>query len=237
MRVLIVDDNQDLAESLGDSLEENHEVTTCFNSSQGLALFKDQKFDIVFLDVKMPGMNGVDLFLEMKKIHLDVKVVLMTGHSLQGLLDQASDNGVFGIIHKPLEMQTIFDYLDKAKNAGVVLVVDDDDDFTDSIQVILEDCHYSVELARSGEEAIEILEKKDFNLLLLDLRLPHMNGVQVIKKLRSNGKSLPTIILSAYLKHYEDELDVLFNEKPIKCLNKVVDIEELIDEIKLVATR
>lgn len=236
MKVLIIDDNQDLAESLGEVLEENHEVTTCFSSSRGLELFKTQKFDIAFLDVKMPGMNGVDLFLEMKKIQSDVKVVLMTGYSLQDLLDKATENGVFGIIHKPLEVQTLFDYMDKVNNAGVVLLVDDDDDFSSSIQEVLEYNNYSVELARSGEEAIKVLENKSFNLLLLDLRLPNMDGFQVIKKLSSNGKLLPTIILSAYVNDYDAEIRSLSKEKQVKCISKAVDVDDLIDEIKRVST-
>jgi len=43
--------------------------------------------------------------------------------------------------------------------------------------------------------------------------------------------------LSAYLKDYEDELDVLFEEQPLKCLNKVTDIDDLIDELKLVSMK
>ncbi len=237
LKILVVDDDQDFAESLSEILDQkNHDVTACFKPIEALEIFKNQKFDIAFLDVKMPKMNGVELFLKMKGIQSCAKVVLMTGYSMQSLLDQAIENNIFGIIHKPLNMQTITDYLNKAKNIGVVLMVDDDDDFSQSIKEILDQKNYCVEIARTGEEAINILDKKDFNLLLLDLRLPKMNGFQVIQKLRSNNKLLPTIILSAYRIKYEKDLKIVSTEEQIMFMNKPVDMTELINKIEMVSS-
>ncbi|VAW71074.1 Two-component transcriptional response regulator, LuxR family [hydrothermal vent metagenome] len=237
LKILVVDDDQDFAESLSEILNnKNHDVSVCFNPHQALEIFKTRNFDIAFLDVKMPKMNGVELFLEMKKIQPCAKVVLMTGYSMQSLLDQARENNIFGIISKPLNMQSISDYLDKAKHTGIVLMVDDDDDFSQSIQEILENKNYCVEIARTGEEAISILDKRDFNLLLLDLRLPKMNGFQVIQKLRDNEKFLPTIILSAYRIKYEKSLNSISSDKQIMFMNKPIDMTELIDKIGIIST-
>jgi len=236
LKILIVDDDQDFAESLGEVLDnKNHDVTVCFGPHQGLEIFRTQNFDIAFLDVKMPKMNGVELFLEMKSIQPCAKIVLMTGYSMQSLLDQARENDIFGIISKPLNMEVISNYLDKAKNEGIVLMVDDDDDFSESIQEVLENKSYCVEIARTGEEAINILERKGFNLLLLDLRLPKMNGFQVMKKIRANDKSLPTIIISAYRNEFEEELNLISTDNQVTYMNKPVDVVELIEQIKMIS--
>jgi len=236
LKILIVDDDQDFAESLGELLDnKNHEITVCFSPHQGLDVFRTQNFDIAFLDVKMPKMNGVELFLEMKNIQPCAKVVLMTGYSMESLLNQARENDIFGIISKPLNMQAISEYLDKAKNAGVVLMVDDNNDFAKSIQDILESRSYCVEIAETGEEAITILERKGFNLLLLDLRLPKMNGFQVMQNLRANGKFLPTIVISAYRNDYEKELNEISTDKQIAYMDKPIDIAELIEQIEIIS--
>jgi len=236
LKILIVDDDQDFAESLGEVLDnKNHDITICFSPHQGLEIFSKQNFDIAFLDVKMPKMNGVELFLKMKSIQPCAKVVLMTGYSMQSLLDQARENNIFGIISKPLNMEVISDYLDKAKNSGIVLMVDDNDDFAHSIQEVLEGRNYCVEIAGTGEDAINILERKGFNLLLLDLRLPKMDGFQVIQELRSNGKFLPTIIISAYRNKYEEKLDAISIDKQIMYMDKPVDVAKLIEQIEMIS--
>ncbi len=237
MKILVVDDDQDFAESLCEILDQkNHDVTVCFKPLEALDVFESQSFDIAFLDVKMPKMNGVELFLKMKKLQPCAKVVLMTGYSMQALLDQAKENNIFGIVSKPLNIQAITDYLEKAKNIGIVLMVEDNDDFSQSIKEILDQQNYCVETVRTGEEAIDILGKKDFNLLLLDLRLPKMNGFEVIQKLRSNNKFLPTIILSAYRVKYENDIKVISADNNIIFINKPVNMAELINKIEMVST-
>ena len=95
MRIFIVDDHRDVAEGLADVLRmHGHEVEVAHNGEQAIRIFKEQDFDIAFMDVMMPGMNGVESFLEIRKIKPDAKVVMMTGYSVTQLLDQAIETGL-----------------------------------------------------------------------------------------------------------------------------------------------
>jgi len=114
LNILIIDDDYDFAESLGEIFSaKNHKITLNFNPLQGINTFKSHSFDIVFIDMKMPKMNGVDAFLKIKSISPCVKVVLMTGYSVQQQIDTAIENGIFGIINKPLDIEELFSYLEK----------------------------------------------------------------------------------------------------------------------------
>ena len=116
LNILIIDDDPDFAESLGEIFsDKKHKVTLNLNPFQGINTFKSHVFDLVFIDMKMPEMNGVDVFLKIKSILPCAKVVLMTGYSVQQQIDTAIENGIFGIINKPLDIEELFSYLEKTQ--------------------------------------------------------------------------------------------------------------------------
>ncbi len=77
-------------------------------------------------------MNGVETFFEFRKIRPEVKVMLMTGFSLEQLIAQAVENGALGVLRKPFEIKDLLDVLDQVKPRGMVLVADDDPEFAAS---------------------------------------------------------------------------------------------------------
>ena len=77
-----------------------------------------------------------------------------------------------------------------------ILVVEDDDELQDLLKIELTGSHYTVEVAGSGEEALELLEITKFDLILLDVTLPGITGVQVCKKFRDGGNTTPVLMLT-----------------------------------------
>jgi DNA-binding response OmpR family regulator len=121
--ILIVDDDRDLAESLADVLEaRGYAVELAGSGEEGVARFQQQDFDLVFTDVKLPGMNGVESFFAFRKIKPDAKVVMMTGFSVEQLLAQAIENGALAVLHKPFAIPEILAVLERIKPHGVVPV-------------------------------------------------------------------------------------------------------------------
>lgn len=106
LRIFVVDDDRDFAESLADIFElHGHTCELAFNGEEAVEKCKEKDFDIAFMDVKLPGKNGVESFLEIRKTRPHAKIVMMTGYSMEKLLDQALDNGAWGILHKPLDVE------------------------------------------------------------------------------------------------------------------------------------
>jgi len=100
--ILVIDDEEMIRllfkETLGDS---GHRVITAETGSQGLELVKKQNFDLVFLDLKMPGMNGTELFRQIKTIKPKLPVTIITGHPDSALMERALAQDPFGVMNKP----------------------------------------------------------------------------------------------------------------------------------------
>src|ERR1700744_5174873 len=197
-RVLVIDDDRDHAESIADILSmRGHQVEAAFSGEQGVDIFKKQDFDIVFIDVKLPSMNGVETFFEFKKIRPDARVMMMTGFSLEQLIAQAIENGALGVLRKPFAIQDLLQALDQIKPRGMVLVADDDPDFAASLEPILRHQGYSVVMASTGEEALAKAGIDGVDCLVLDLSMPLLTGINVYRKLRATGRAIPTIFVTA----------------------------------------
>lgn len=81
---------------------------------------------------------------------------------------------------------------------GKILIVDDEVSIRETLKVLLEDADYFVKTASDGFEAIEILKNSDFDLVLCDLRMPKMDGVELFEKIREFDSSVEFVIISAY---------------------------------------
>jgi two-component system response regulator HydG len=196
-RVLVIDDDRDHAESIADILSmRGHSVEAAFSGEQGVEIFRRQDFDIVFMDVKLPGMNGVETFFEFKKIRPNARVMMMTGFSLEQLITQALENGALGVLRKPFAIQDLLHVLEQIKPRGMVVVADDDPDFAASLEPILIQNGYRVVIASTGAEALAKATAEDVDCLVLDLSMPLLTGIDVYRKLRALGKSIPTIFVT-----------------------------------------
>lgn len=196
-RVLIVDDDCDHAESLADVLDlRGHEAEVCYSGEDGVARFRDEDFDFVLLDIKLPGIDGLQTFLEMKKIRPDVRVMMMTGYSLEHVVAEAIDSGALGVLTKPFAATRLLEVLGELKPKSTVLVVDDDEDFVDSIEAVLDIAGYAVRVAGNGADALQIVLAGGIDCLILDLNLPVLSGTQVYAHLMRAGRGVPTILVT-----------------------------------------
>ena len=108
MKILIVDDDRDLAESFKELLEfDGHEVVVRFSGEAGLTALEESDFGRVFLDVKLPGIDGVETLKQIRSRRKAVRVIMTTGFDLAGLVQSANENGVTCILQKPLDVEDI----------------------------------------------------------------------------------------------------------------------------------
>ncbi len=94
MQILVVDDDRDSAEGLAEVLDfSGHDVTLAFDGPAAVEMVHRQHFDVAFMDIMMPSMNGIESLIEFQKIRPGIKVLMMTGYSLEELIAKATDNG------------------------------------------------------------------------------------------------------------------------------------------------
>ncbi len=113
-RILIVDDDRDFADSVADILElRGHDVTVAYSADSAIAKFDDCDFDLAFVDFQMPGKNGVECFMEIRRLGKRADFVIMTGHSVPALVDEALVNGALGILSKPLDIYRLLEFVER----------------------------------------------------------------------------------------------------------------------------
>jgi len=110
--------------------------------------------------------------------------------------------------------------------------VDDDPDFVDSTRELLEERGHVVLVARTGPEAIEKMEAEQVGFLILDLRLPVLNGLEVYIELKRRGRVVPTLIVTAYAKEEAEALERLSSLEVDGFLKKPFPPEKLLEVIE-----
>ena len=115
--VMIVDDDQDMAESLAELLAlSGCNVTTAANGREAVLTHGKRDFDVTFMDVRMPVMNGVDSFFEIRKLKPDAKIVMMTGFK-ESIVTKALEAGAAGLLNKPFDIAAMLAMVEKAASA------------------------------------------------------------------------------------------------------------------------
>ena len=110
LNVLIVDDEKDLLETLVKRLEKRNLPSTGVESAEkAILLMRKKEFDVVILDIKLPGgMDGIEALREMKKIQPMTEVILLTGHSSIEAGVDGIKLGAFDYILKPVRLEDLF---------------------------------------------------------------------------------------------------------------------------------
>jgi DNA-binding NtrC family response regulator len=102
MRILIVDDEEEILHMLQRNLEmEGYQVTTTVNPHEALDLARRDLFNLVVTDIKMPGLSGVELLREIKRINPLANVIIMTGYSTMAHVVDCLGSGAVDYFVKP----------------------------------------------------------------------------------------------------------------------------------------
>jgi DNA-binding NtrC family response regulator len=113
--ILVVDDLRSIRLTLGGILEdEGYKVVLAEDGYQAIEMVRQTPFDLVFMDIKMPGINGVQTFREVKKIDPEAVVIMMTAYSLEDLVMEALREGAYGVVYKPFDVDKIVSIIDSA---------------------------------------------------------------------------------------------------------------------------
>jgi two-component system, NtrC family, response regulator HydG len=106
--ILVVDDNKDFADVFCDILRSNnYNAESCYGGEQAVKLVGDVPYDIMFVDIRMPDMDGIETLIQVKKIRPDTRVIMMTGYSVDEMVHRAIEENASDIIYKPFEIEKV----------------------------------------------------------------------------------------------------------------------------------
>ena len=117
MKILIIDDERSIRNSLKEILaDEGYDVDTAENGAQGCSMVEKEKYDVVFCDIKMPEMDGMEVLDRFSAMGIDAAVVMISGHGDIDTAVECIKKGAFDFIQKPLDLNRILITIKNAKD-------------------------------------------------------------------------------------------------------------------------
>lgn len=254
IKLLIIDDdrmNCDLIQSV--FTRHGFHVLAATSGIEGLNLFRQHNPRVTILDLRMPEMDGLTVLKEIRALDPHAPVIILGGGATEVQENQARGLRVTDFIRKGLSLDVLVEGVNrvvqqpaKTHQASVpafagspvadldetVLVVDDEPLIRDLLVQFLSLRGYRVLGVKDGAEALAMVESRPPDLILLDLLMPGMNGVEVLRQLREKEFAGGVIILTG--SHDEEVLEEAWALRPQEVLGKPIDLDRLLTAIQLV---
>lgn len=239
-KILVVEDDQDLALLLRRQLEsEGYRVLLAGSGEDALWLARESQPQLITLDIMLPDMDGFGVLEELKENPLTsgIPVVIV---SVLTDTEKGYALGAVDYVVKPFEeskllqaVRTALLSLEEVKPHRV-LVADDDPEVLAMLEDALSLHGYRVWTASNGQEALAQVNECEPDLILLDTRMPVMDGYDVIRELKGDEstRSIPVIVLTASSVDKEADRVQVLGAEVNQYLKKPLSIEMLIREIK-----
>jgi len=240
-RALVVDDDRLMAQTLGEVLEfKGWDVDVAHSGSEAVAAFKseDGNFDVVLMDVKMPGMDGVDAFKAIKALKPDVKVVLMTAYAAQDRILEAEREGVMRVLSKPVNIQGLLELLAATLNGKKpVLLIDNDAAFLRTMSDVLHLSGYDTVMAASIDDAMRLMAQRKPVAVLLHMHLGTMVPRDAVVALHQLSPAIALILYSGQPGAVRELADGIPHEWIYAYLQKPFAIEQVTGVLDAVRAR
>ncbi len=233
-KILHVEDDEDICNLVKLLLEEQgYKVITAFNGKEALDKLKEDRIDLVLLDVILPDMSGWDIYQKIRETFHPVKVAFLSVMPISdNELTNLKDEGIFDYITKPFDnedlVRRVRNIIEIERN---ILHIEDDEDTRNLVRMLLETRGYRVLMASSGKAGLSKL-KEDIDLVLLDVMLPDMSGWTILQRIRKNpgNKNLKVAFLSII--PISDEQLMEFRKEGVKdYITKPFDNTDMIKRI------
>ena len=230
LTILLTDDNREFTQNLRDILElKGYAVLTASDGFHALDIINTSPVDLVLIDIKMPVMNGVETFKKIKKIKPTTPVIMLTAFALEELIQESLQEGAFACLKKPLDFDELFATIEQAiPNGSMILVVDDDEHLCQNLLDVLSQKGYRVTIALDSTSAIEKVRTSVFDIMLLDLKLPPLNGLETYLAIRRICPSIVVVIITGFLPEMEEMINIIRKSGAYALMEKPINIDKLL---------
>jgi len=236
-RILIVDDEKNMRKTLADILrDEAYQVATAGTGEKALELCSKQDFDVVLMDVRMPGMDGVEAFRRIRRHREGVRVLLMSGYDVNHLKEAALDEGAIAFLSKPLDVQKVIQLIGEVKETAI-LVVADDARTADLLGTTLRQQRYRVTVTQSPHDALELVEQIRFDLIFLDVNLPAMNGLELYLAIKRITPSAVAIMITGMEEEFERLAREAVRRNAYTIVRKPLDLDKILGLLERITAR
>ncbi len=243
-KILIVEEDRDLALLLRRQLEtERYQVLLAGSGEDALWLAREEQPHLIALDIMLPDMDGFAVLEQLKEhpVTAPIPVIIV---SISTEVDKGYALGAVDYVVKPFEEDKLLHSINQALadleegKPGKLLVVDDDPDIREFLFQALTYHGYEVSTAPGGWQALELVPQIGPDLILLDIKMPNIDGYEVIRRLKRNEatRHIPIIVITASPVDKERDKVRVLGMGAAQYITKPLSIDSLIREIKSAIT-
>jgi CheY-like chemotaxis protein len=225
--MLLVDDDRALLQALSQVAPlriPGLVVDTATSPTTALERIAVMDYDVVALDSTLPGMNGLDLHTRIRALRPETALLLLAGQNDPDLAALAPQGGMLALIPKPIDLQVFCAAIQQAVRLRQtkrraeetprapaqardpvgptrrILIIEDDLDGREMLRLLLKSWGHEVGEAENGSQGIEIALAERFDVALIDIGLPGLDGYQVAQQLRAApaGRALVLVALTGF---------------------------------------
>jgi two-component system sensor histidine kinase/response regulator len=226
-RVLVIDDNSPARAVISNLLSNMALVADeAASGEEGIEMVRQateagQPYEIAFVDWQMPKLDGIETCKRLLSLSdVPPHLVMVTAYGREEVLKKAEETGIENVLVKPVTSSTLFETTlsvlsaeietpgdagttpspDTARTRGTLVLLVEDNEINQEVAIgQLEDAAVLVDLAENGEMAVRMVNNKDYDLVLMDMQMPVMDGIEATRIIRTNPRfdSLPIIAMTA----------------------------------------
>lgn len=173
----------DACRNLADILEDcGFRVDVAFDGFSALDLVRTHTYDIALLDLKMPGMDGLTLYREIKKLSSGTVAIIVTAYAARATANEALAAGAMEVFPKPVDFPKLMGVLNQTLERPLILIVDDDVELCNNLWELFNENGYRLCVAHGENEAEAFLQTQEYDVVLIDMKLPRGNGLGVYQR-------------------------------------------------------
>lgn len=206
-KILLVDDDVRAREMFYNLFSrKGYKVFSAAAAQEGIELIRQERPDLVLMDIKMPKMDGIQALKNIREVGIKTRIVMLTGVEDIEAERQARLHGASGFLRKALDIDIIAKAVDEIlkdrpgseeKENRKVLVVDDEPRIREVLEKFLAKKGFQPITAASGEEALEKVMKEGPIVVLSDIKMPGMDGIMLLKRIREINEGIGVIMITA----------------------------------------
>ena len=226
-RILVVDDETNMRTTLADILgDEGYVIDTAVDGLSAVEMCKQNDYDVVLLDVRMPGIDGVETFRRIRRHSESVRVVMMSAYSMDDLKRAALEEGAIAFLSKPLDIDNVISLIQDVRETAI-LVVGEDEDTAGPLQTSLKEQGYWVKVTSSPHDALELAEQIHFDIILIDTQLPVMNGLELYLAIKKVTPRSVAVMVSGMEEEFERLAREAVKQTAYTIVHKPLDLDKL----------
>lgn len=228
-KVLVVDDDRRMVRTISDILRvKGYDVEIAYSGEEAVAKVKSEELDCVLMDLKMPGIDGVDTLKMIKDVSPRIPVILMSAYATEEQVLEAKRCGVAAVLTKPIDFQQVLSFLSLLRREDSILVVDDDPAFSRTLKDILHATGFRVVTEENPAKVLGHMEQQYQLVVILDLKLGNHDGLDVLKSVRARYPGKPVVLVTGYRQEMAASIEQGLQVGAYTCLYKPFAVEELL---------